>query len=96
MVARFRLGLRLEVTDRKAFKEYMSQYGSRVAFESWAGNSVPTAMVILDDRKEEDDEVPYYKIRNEHPNGNETTINIYHDMIQQMIDENLLVESGDK
>lgn len=93
MVDKFALGKRFEITDRKAFKNFAEAYGPNVVFESWAGNSVPKAIVILEDREAEGKDIPYYKIRNEHLNGNQTTIKMFHDIIQEMVEKGVLVES---
>lgn len=96
MVVRFSLGKRMKVTDRADYKEFLEDnaHDPAIEFEAWAGNSVPEALVVLDDRKDDDEEYPYYKVRNEHINNNETTSYMYHNILQGMLDAGILEEDG--
>lgn len=95
MVIRYGENQRFTVTDRDEFREYIRENceDPAVIFESWGPNSVPETLVVKESNEDEREEYPYYRIVNTHPNGVESTIYLYHNIIDGLDGAGIIEEN---
>ena len=86
-------GLRLEVTDRDGFDQFIEDnaHDPAVHYESWGDNSVPDALYVV---KFNHDDPSYYQMLNNHVNSVVTTTYINAELIQNAMDDGLLERDG--
>ena len=86
-------GLRLEVTDRDRYEQFIEDnaHDPAVHYASWGDNSVPDALYVVEFNH---DDSSYYQMLNNHVNGVVTTTYINAGLIQNAMDNGLLERDG--
>lgn len=93
-MVKFAKGLKLVVKNRDSLNKYIKEnaHDPGVTMENWGEDRTPKAIYI--NKYKDYDDQPYYRTVDEHVNGS-TSWNYWNeDLIQDMLDEGILTNTG--
>lgn len=92
----FAKGLKLKVTDREAFEEFVNEEtpDPGVHHDAWGENSIPEAIYISKYNDEGDEKESFYECFDEHVNGKVSLHYITEKVLKDAIDEGVLEKDG--